>query len=303
MTVRKLNILLLGASGMLGHTLFSRLCQTRRFNVRATARKKDVLTGYFDAELLANICGGIDTDNFDSIVKIIGEFNPDVVINCVGIIKQLAASAEHIPALSVNSLFPHRLNMLCKAAGARLIHISSDCVFDGQKGSYLESDLSNASDLYGRTKFLGEVADSPHSVTLRTSIIGHELGTRYGLVEWFLAQRGDVKGFTKAVFSGFPTVELANIIIERVIPNASLSGLYHVSSAAISKYDLLKIIASRYGVSAVIEPYADFFADRSLDSTRFRQATGYCPPSWERLVDAMYDDFVLSHHYAERKRN
>jgi dTDP-4-dehydrorhamnose reductase len=190
--------------------------------------------------------------------------------------------------------------MLCKAVGARLIHISSDCVFDGLKGNYLETDPSNASDLYGRTKFLGEV-DHPHCVTLRTSIIGHELGTHYGLVEWFLQQTGTVKGYTGAIFSGFPTVELADIIAQHVIPKPELRGLYHVSSDPISKFDLLKMIAGQYGIETGIEPYAEFIANRSLDSRRFLEATGYASPSWERLVQRMHTDFTSSAHYRTRQ--
>lgn len=296
------SVLILGASGMLGHTLFSSLYRAGEYDVRATARKKDALSPFFSPEMLQKIISGVDADNFDAIVKIIGEFKPDCVINCIGIIKQLSAATEHIPALSVNSLFPHRLAMLCKAADTRLIHISSDCVFDGLKGKYLESDSSNASDLYGRTKFLGEV-DYSHCVTLRTSIIGHEFGTRYGLVEWFLSQTEKVKGYTKAIFSGFPTVELANIIMNHVIPTTALRGLYHVSSDPISKYDLLELIARQYGVKITVEASSDFFADRSLDSQRFRQATGYAPPSWEQLVERMHTDFRSAAHYRERRQS
>lgn len=294
------SVLILGASGMLGHTLFSRLFYSDRFEVWATARKAEVLARFFSPEMLKALVGGVDADNFDAIVKVVGEFKPDCIINCIGIIKQLAASTEHIPALSINSLFPHRLALLCRAVGARLIHISSDCVFDGMKGNYQESDISNASDLYGRTKYLGEVVTYPHCITLRTSIIGHELATRYGLVEWFLSQKEHVNGFTKAIFSGFPTTALADIIMNHVIPAQELRGLYHISSEPISKHDLLVMIARHYGVSVEITASDDFVADRSLDSQRFRQATGYVPPSWEQLIKDMHDDFISANHYRER---
>lgn len=295
------SVLILGASGMLGHTLFARLFHSEHYHVRATARKADPLAHFFSSEMTKNITWGVDADNFDAIVKVMGDFKPDCVINCIGIIKQLAASAEHIPALSVNSLFPHRLAMLCKAVDARLIHISSDCVFDGLQGNYRETDASNASDLYGRTKFLGEVTSYPHCITLRTSIIGHELGTRFGLVEWFLSQTGRVNGFTKAIFSGFPTIKLAKIIMEHVMPNQDLHGLYHVASDPISKYDLLAAIARHYKIPIEITASDDFVADRSLDSHRFQQATGYIPPSWEQLVEYMHADFLSAEHYRERQ--
>ncbi|TWJ18859.1 dTDP-4-dehydrorhamnose reductase family protein [Geobacter argillaceus] len=300
MPVLPFKILVLGASGMLGHTLFVRLLRASRYDVRATARRVEILREYLPSDRLQRISGGVDADNFDSLVKVIGEFKPDQVINCIGIIKQHSAATEHIPALSVNSLFPHRLAMLCKAVSARLIHVSSDCVFDGLKGNYQESDPSNASDLYGRTKFLGEV-DYCHCVTLRTSIIGHELGTHYGLVEWFLQQTGTVQGYTKAIFSGFSTIELADIIINHVIPNPELRGLYHVSSDPISKCDLLKMIAEQYGIETGVEPYYEFVADRSLDSRRFRQATGYAPPKWELMIQRMHLDFTSSEHYYKRQ--
>jgi dTDP-4-dehydrorhamnose reductase len=296
------SILILGASGMLGHTLFSQLFHSDCYETRATARKSETLARFFAPEMLHKIVGGVNADNFDSIIKIMGEFKPDCVINCIGIIKQLAASAEHIPAMSVNSLFPHRLAMLCNAVGARLIHISSDCVFDGLKGNYVETDPSNASDLYGRTKFLGEVASYRHCITLRTSIIGHELGTRYGLVEWFLSQTSEVNGFTRATFSGFPTIELADIIINNVIPDTNLHGLYHLSSSPICKYDLLKMIGHQYSIATKVVPCDDFIADRSLDSQRFRQATGYSVPSWEELIRRMHQDFITVDHYRERQR-
>lgn len=295
----KLSVLVLGVSGMLGHTLFSRLCHSNNYDVRGTARKKDSLARFYSSELLQKITGGVDADNFDAVIKILGETRPDCVINCIGIIKQLSASAEPIPALSVNALFPQRLAMLCKTAGARLIHISSDCVFDGMRGNYRESDTSNAADLYGRTKFLGEV-DAPHCVTLRTSIIGHELDTRYGLVEWFLAQTGQTQGYIRAIFSGFPTTTLADIILHKVLTDSSLQGLYHLSSAPVSKYDLLEMIARQYGKEINIAPHADFLADRSLDSQRFRQATGYQPPTWEQLIREMHNDFMTAEHYKER---
>jgi dTDP-4-dehydrorhamnose reductase len=176
---------------------------------------------------------------------------------------------------------------MCALAGARLIHMSTDCVFDGQQGRYTEADVSNAQDLYGRSKFLGEV-DYPHAVTLRTSIIGHELGSHHGLVDWFLSQKQGVKGFSRAVFSGLPTVELARVMRDYVIPNPGLRGVYHVSAEPIDKYSLLKILAEVYGKNIPIEPDDKLVIDRSLDSTRFRQATGYRPPTWPELVRRMH---------------
>ena len=173
-----------------------------------------------------------------------------------------------------------------------MIHISTDCVFSGKKGNYLESDQSDAEDLYGRSKFLGEVAYPPHSITLRTSIIGRELKTRLGLIEWFLSQKDKdtIRGYKRAIFTGFTTDELSRIIMNKVIPNPELTGLYHVSSDPINKYDLLQIANQAFDRNINILPDEDFFMDRSLDSTRFRQITGYQPPSWLEMIQEMAKD-------------
>jgi dTDP-4-dehydrorhamnose reductase len=207
---------------------------------------------------------------------------PGVVVNCIGLVKQLAAADDPLQALPINSLLPHRLAWLCSLIGARLVHISTDCVFNGRKGGYRETDPSDAEDLYGRSKFLGEVAYS-HTITLRTSIIAH------GLVAWFLSQNGRVKGYRRAIFSGLPTVELSRVVRDVVLPRSDLAGLYHVAAAPIAKFDLLTIVAAAYGTDAVIDPDDSVVIDRSLDAGRFRQATGYVAPPWPELVARMRD--------------
>ena len=159
-------------------------------------------------------------------------------------------------AIPINSLLPHRLARLCELSGARLVHISTDCIFAGDKGGYLETDPSDAIDLYGRSKFLGEVSYR-NSVTLRTSIIGHELQSSHGLINWFLAQDKQCKGFSQAIFSGLPTVVLAGIIRDVVIPNEDLFGVYHVASQPISKYNLLKLVADVYSCLLYTSDAAD----------------------------------------------
>jgi dTDP-4-dehydrorhamnose reductase len=213
---------------------------------------------------------------------------PSVVVNCIGLVKQLAQADDPLSALPINALLPHRLARLCGLVGARFVHISTDCVFNGRKGSYLESDPSDAEDLYGRSKYLGEVA-YPHSITLRTSIIGHELSSAHGLVGWFLAQEGTVKGYRKAIFSGLPTVELSRIVRDVVLPQPELSGLYHVAAEPIAKYDLLQLVRDAYGKTIAIEPDDGVSIDRSLNAERFRKATGYVAPPWPELVERMRD--------------
>lgn len=276
---------------MLGHVLFSRLSLRHDLDVYATVRNSAGLEKWFSSDLMKQIKTGVDADDFDTISRTVAAIKPGVVINCIGLIKQLPIAEEPLPAITINSLLPHRIAKACRDYGARMIHVSTDCVFDGMKGNYTENDPSDAKDLYGRSKFLGEVA-YPHCVTLRTSIIGHELKGKLGLIEWFLAQQGSVCGFKKAIYSGFPTVELARIICDYVMQNLQLNGVYHVSSAPVSKYDLLMLVADRYGKKIEIEPFEDFVVDRSLDSSLFQKVTGYGPPSWAELTDVMYQHYV-----------
>jgi dTDP-4-dehydrorhamnose reductase len=283
-----MRVLVLGAAGMLGHKLWQ--AYQGRFDTWATVRadyRAYESYALFDPRRLL---GGVDTFQFDTVVQALATVHPDVVINCIGIIKQLPTANSPIVSLSVNALFPHQLANLCRAAGARLIHISTDCVFSGRKGIYTEEDVSDAEDLYGRTKFLGEV-DGPGCLTLRTSIVGRELQTTSGLVEWFLSNRGGrVRGYTKAIYSGFTTLALATVIADVLEHHPNLTGVYQVSSEPIAKYGLLCLLRNCFGVSIEIEPYPDVRIDRSLDSSRFRAATGWVPPTWVEMVRAMASD-------------
>ena len=278
-------VLVLGASGMLGNAALRLFAQSTGYSAVGSVRSAASLRLLPEA-LRAQVEVGVDVENPDSLAAAFARVRPDVVINCVGVVKQLAEADDPLAAIPINSLLPHRLARLCAVAGARLIHVSTDCVFSGAKGMYLETDFPDANDLYGRSKYLGEV-DYAHCVTLRTSIIGMELASAHGLVGWFLAQQGGVKGFTRAVFSGLPTVELARVMRDHVIPNAALRGVYHVSAEPINKFELLKLVAHAYGKAIDITPDDRLAIDRSLDSTRFRQATGYAPALWEQLVQRM----------------
>jgi len=289
-------ILIIGATGMLGHVLFRHLSANPEYEVFGTSRSIGGLHAVFPSHLTRRFRQYVDADNFDSVIRALASIQPDIVINCIGLIKQLPLSSDPLSAITVNAQLPHRISLISRTAGARMIHISTDCVFNGVRGNYTESDPSCAEDLYGQTKYLGEVT-YPHCVTLRTSIIGHELKGGYGLVDWFLAQEGSVRGFTKAIYSGFPTIELARVISDYILPNQELSGLYHVSSNPISKYELLRIIARRYDKKIAIDPYDDFVIDRSLDSSRFRSLTGYVPPGWDELVEAMFRDYEANKNW------
>ena len=289
-------VLILGTTGMLGHTLFFELGQKDDLDVYGTARSMGGVERAFPKQIFEKIRLGVDAQNFDTIIRAMASVQPDIVINCIGLIKQAPLAKDPFFSITINAQLPHRISLVCKTAGARMIHFSTDCAFDGKKGGYSEQDPSDAKDLYGRTKYLGEV-EYPHCVTLRTSIIGHELKGKRGLLEWFLSQDSQVRGFRKAIYTGFPTIEMAGIIYEYVILNPQLTGLYHVSSEPISKYDLLKLIAEEYGKQIEIEPYDDFYCDRSLDSTIFRKKTGYVPPSWSALVGKMHRHYLAQGVY------
>ncbi len=278
-------ILILGGSGMLGHRMYIEL--KKRYEVMVTIRGSFNSIEKFGIFERNDVRENVDALNFDSIIRALASFKPNVVINCIGLIKQLPISADPIYAININSLLPHRISLICASSGIRFIHISTDCVFSGKKGNYAEEDSSDAEDLYGRSKYLGEVYYKPHSLTLRTSIIGLELKDRLGLVEWFLKQTGKIKGFKKAIYSGLTTNELAKIIDNYIMPNENLSGLYHISVNSISKYELLNIIKRVFQKEIEIIPDEDFISDRSLISKKFRDETGYVPPSWEQLIEEM----------------
>ena len=281
-----MKVMVLGASGMLGHAVLRLFAQSPGYSAVGSARSAGVLR-LLPQELRDRVICGVDVENIDSLTRLFASTRPDIVINCIGVVKQLAEADDPLTAIPINALLPHRLARLCDVARARLIHMSTDCVFAGTKGMYREEDASDARDLYGRSKYLGEV-DYPHAVTLRTSIIGHELNSAHGLVGWFLAQQGRVKGFTHAVFSGLPTVELARVMRDFVIPRPDLRGLYHVSAEPITKYDLLHLVAKVYGKSIEITPDDTLVIDRSLDSSHFRELVGYAPPGWPELVRTMH---------------
>lgn len=280
-----MNVLIIGASGMLGNAMFRTFAADARFSVTGTVRNISSRR-WFEESLQERILPGVEVEQADSLAAAFRAVKPALVINCVGVVKQLAAADDPLITLPINALLPHRLAALCDIAGARLVQISTDCVFSGAKGGYVESDLPDADDLYGRSKLLGEV-DYPHAITLRTSIIGHELGGARSLVNWFLAQQGPVKGFTKAIFSGLPTVVLAELVRDVIVARPELHGLYHVAAAPIAKYDLLQLVAEVYGKQIDIVPSDALVIDRSLDAGRFHAATGYTAPAWPALIARM----------------
>jgi dTDP-4-dehydrorhamnose reductase len=286
---RSVRLLVLGGSGMLGH----KLCQsasTHQWETVATVRAAEQAPVDLGLPGGVPVLSGVDAANLDSVKTAIARARPDIVVNCIGIVKQSPLAQDPIASITVNALFPHQLARICRESGARLIHVSTDCVFSGRGGHYVEGDASDAEDLYGRSKFLGEVAES-YAITLRTSMIGRELHGANGLVEWFLSQRGKgVKGFRRSIFSGFTTTALSKIILDVVIPHPELTGVWHVAADPISKHELLSMINDVYDLGVCIEADDAVVCDRSLDGTRFVARTGFVAPPWRAMIEEMAQD-------------
>ncbi|MGX5201602.1 dTDP-4-dehydrorhamnose reductase family protein [Aliikangiella sp. IMCC44632] len=284
-----MKILIVGATGMLGYSLFTNLSDYSEYNVYGTVRNITGKEQYFK-NYSKKLVMGIDVSNLEAVDSWLASEKPDVVINCIGLIKQHDISKQHVDAISVNALLPHLLANLCAKNNARLIHFSTDCVFTGEKGNYTEADIPDAQDLYGKSKHLGEVDYAPH-LTLRTSIIGHELNSSVSLVDWFLSQTKSVSGYSKAVFSGLPTCFVAKVLAENILKNLKLTGLYHLSVNPINKYDLLTLVAKIYNKSIEINKSDKLVIDRSLNSTRLKADASLSVPSWEQLIVDMKNDF------------
>ena len=284
-------ILVIGAGGMLGHKMFQTLSSQFQ-NTFGTIRGRRTDEPFQRIELFQNdrMVENVDLLQLDAVDRLLLQLQPSVVVNCGGVVKHRPEAKDAITSITVNSLLPHRLAASVAPWDGRVIHFSTDCVFSGQHGNYTEAEQSDAQDLYGRSKFLGEVAYE-NALTLRTSIIGRELQHFESLLEWFLRQPlPSIKGFTRAIWSGVTTNHLADLVATVIRDRPKLHGLYQVSSGSISKYDLLLLLREAYQVSVIIQPDSSFHCDRSLDGSRFEAAAGYkCPPLSE-LIQQMADD-------------
>ncbi len=279
-----MTILVLGASGMLGNAIFRILSEHGDATVLGTVRSTKT-NQFFIPVLASRLLVTENLEDLDALVLLFEQVKPQVVVNCVALKKP--DLSDPMKSISVFSLLPRRLACLCRRANARLVLISSDGVFSGTRGRYTEDDLPDANDLYGIAKLLGEVSE-PNVITLRTSIIGHELQGKDGLLEWFLSQGNQCRCYTKAIFSGFPTVVLAQVIRDVILPRPNLQGIYHVATQPISKFDLLQLVAQRYGKCVALVPDDKIAIDRSLSAELFTKATGYVPPPWPELINSMY---------------
>jgi len=304
MQQNKYSVLVLGVSGMLGHKVFEVLSKEKILDVWGTVTKLEKYESIIPSEYHKKIKSNVYADDINSVEKVIKEIQPREIINCIGVIKQNKKSHDVAQMIVLNALFPQQLAALADKYSARVITIATDCVFDGTKvGKYQESDLPTAHDAYGMTKYLGELHEGKH-ITLRTSIIGHELDSNLSLLDWFLNAPGEtLKGYTKAIFSGLTTLELARFLVKYILGNDKYKGLYHLSVNAISKHDLLGIIARVYKKNVRLEEDESIDINRALDSTRLRKETGYKVPEWEDLITQMYQDYQSSPFYNYKKNN
>lgn len=282
-------IVVLGCNGMLGHKLVQVLGATE-ITVYATTRNAASAQTPVSNRPNVHIVPGITVDSLDQLQALISEVKPVAVVNCIGLIKQQPDAKKAIPSIRINALFPHQVAEIARKAGSRMIHFSTDCVYSGQTGNYSENDPTDPQDLYGKSKALGEVSD-PGCLTIRSSIIGPELNTKFGLFEWFYSQRGgQTKGYSRAMYTGLPTLEMSKLVLHLIRNHPDLSGVYNVASEPISKLEILKLINESLNLKTQITDDPSIAIDRTLNGTRFREATGYKAPSWKTLIQEMTAD-------------
>jgi dTDP-4-dehydrorhamnose reductase len=268
-------ILVLGSNGMLGHKMVERL------------------QVYF-SDVIGASRADFDATNAASVRSLLLRHRPQVVVNCVGVIKQRNQEAKL--SLAVNAGFPHLLQYACYEQGAYLVHFSTDCVFSGSRGQYTEGDKPDAIDVYGVTKCFGEIRDADNALTLRTSIIGRERSNYHGLLEWFLRQEGTVNGYKNAIFTGVTTNWLSDVVAE-LLPHQRnrkrLHGLYQVAAPPVSKFRLLQMFQEIYNQKVEVIPVSEPFCDRSLKGDKFQQATGIVTPDLKTLITEQKDQDAL----------
>jgi dTDP-4-dehydrorhamnose reductase len=286
-----MKIIILGASGMLGFGLFKRLTIKTKFDVYGTVRERNKFASFFSEEEHKKLILFDALNNDNQLSRIFEKINPDYVINCIGLIHQEDKQDISVTSyINLNSLFPHKVAKECENHQAKLVHFSTDCVFSGKQGNYSETDTPDAEDYYGKSKLLGELNYSDH-ITIRTSIIGHELTTKHSLIDWFLSQ-DSIIGYGQAVFSGIPISHISDILADFVIGNNKLRGVYHLSAEPISKYALLKKVALIYQKDIKIAKDTDYVVDKSLNSSKFKKITGYSTPSWDKLIISMHKHYL-----------
>ena len=271
----KKKVLVLGSTGMLGHIVVNYLSQFEQY---------DVIDISYRNKLRENTII-LDVTNKDLLEKTILNLKPNFIVNCIGVLIG-GANSNIANAIYVNAYLPHLLKNIAEHIDAKLVHISTDCVFSGEKGGYIETDERDGKDTYAKTKMLGEIVDDTN-VTLRTSIIGPELKTAgEGLFHWFMMQNGTINGFTKAVWSGVTTLELAKAV--KWVIERDIRGLYHVTNnTPINKFELLTLFKKYTKKEIVIEAVDGKEVDKSFIDTR--KEMDYKVPEYEVMIKEMVD--------------
>jgi dTDP-4-dehydrorhamnose reductase len=283
-----MKVLIFGATGMLGRALVKLLAGQKDINLYASQHitKESIVR----PKVNYVVCDVLDSTMLNDVFH---KIRPEVVVNCISPPRSSIRSNNVLDLVPICSLLPHRLQLLCLEFNTRFIHISTDAIFSGISGFYDEMDRPDPIDTYGRAKLLGEVS-SNNSITLRTSMIGHENGVGEGLLDWFMTQKNTCKCYRKVIFSGLPVCILAKVIKEYLITNDNLHGIFNVAAEPISKYALLSLVADIYHLPIIVLPDDNIKMDRSLSPLKFHKATGFVAPSWGEMVSAMYMDYVES---------
>lgn len=291
-----MKLLILGGSGLIGHKLWQ-ILSVRFGDVYTTIRKsKDSLQKFeiFDSN---KVIENVDVIDFSSVENILNDLSPDVILNCIGITKRRPEINEPIKALKINSIFPHELSKWCAKNNRKMIHFSTDCVFNGKEGNYTEDSLTTAEDNYGRTKAFGEVKNDPNALTIRSSFIGRELSHGSELLEWFLSQNGKViKGFQKAFYSGVSTIEMSKVVGDIIEYHPDLTGLYQLTTdSPISKFELLNIAKDSFNMNIEIVPDSDFYNNNTLNGKKLKQVIEYTAPSWQTMLDELANESIIQY--------
>jgi len=289
-----MKILILGAGGMLGHQIAKTLHSRFPKSVYGMIRKPKSHYEKYGFLPQERFFDGIDVLETEALLRLLDEVRPQWIVNCVGITLRKSESKNFSKCMEINAVLPHRLALWARHNEAKVIHFGTDCVFDGKKGSsYKDFDQPTATDLYGTSKYLGEITD-PFSLTLRLSIVGRELDSNSELVEWFLQQKGKtIKGFSQTIYSGLSTPTVAKEVARIIQDHPQLSGLYQVASEPISKYDLLQLLNEHFANNTTIEREDQHISNKSLDFERYAAKTGFRPPSWSEMIKELAEQDSL----------
>ena len=291
-----MKVMILGGAGMLGHQVYLKLkTEFGATNVAITLRKTKQHYDKFGIFKEAVAFDELDVLNFPQVEVALNKFKPDYIINCIGLTLRKKELGDVEKCIQVNSMLPHRLAKWGELNNSRVIHFSTDCVFDGKKGNYTEKDIPTADDLYGQSKFLSEII-YPNSLTIRLSVVGRELEGKTEFIEWFLSHKGkSVNGFAGVNYSGLSTNVVAKELI-RIIKNyPKISGTYQMASEPMNKFDILKIVNEIYQTKTEIKESADYKNDKTLNCDLYTQLTGFKKPSWKSMIAEMKQEEIVNY--------